>query len=273
MIPGRRARWTPGLDRRAVFHPPPAPVTTPDAARVPASARHVVVVGGGIAGLTAALGLAERGVRVTVLEREERLGGRVRSWPVDLADGERVEMSRGFHAFFRQYYNLRAVLRRTDPTLERLRPLDDYPLVRDGGGHDSFAKIPRTPPWNLAAFVARSPSFDLAGLAAVDVDAALGLLDVDFPATFAALDGESAADVLDRAALPRGGAAPRARGLRPQLLRRPARVLRRRARRDVPHVLRRLGRGAALRRARATATTRRCGGRSGSTSPVWASRW
>ena len=111
-------------------------------------------------------------------------------------------MSRGFHAFFRQYYNLRSVLRRTDPTLERLRPLDDYPLVRDGGGRDSFSDIPRTPPWNLAAFVARSPSFDLKGLAAVDVDAALGLLDVDFPATFAALDGKSAADVLDRLRFP-----------------------------------------------------------------------
>jgi hypothetical protein len=56
---GRTARWTPGLDRRAVFHPPPAPLTVVDAARVPASARHVVVVGGGIAGLTAALALAE----------------------------------------------------------------------------------------------------------------------------------------------------------------------------------------------------------------------
>ncbi len=185
-----------------MFHPPPAPVTPADAARSPAPERHVVVVGGGIAGLTAALGLAERGVRVTVLEREARLGGRVRSWPVELADGERGEMSRGFHAFFRQYYNLRAVLRRTDPTLERLRPLDDYPLVREGGGHDSFASIPRTPPWNLAAFVARSPSFDLAGLAGVDVEAALGLLDVDFPATFAALDGVSASEVLDRLRFP-----------------------------------------------------------------------
>jgi isorenieratene synthase len=200
---GRSRRWTPGLDRRAVFHPPPAPVFgAPDDAGVPASARHVVVVGGGIAGLTAALGLAERGVRVTVVEREERLGGRVRSWPVELPDGEHGQMSRGFHAFFRQYYNLRAVLRRTDPTLERLRPLDDYPLVRNGGGSDSFSNIPRTPPWNLAAFVARSPSFDLQGLAAVDVDAALGLLDVDFPATFTALDGRSAADVLDRLRFP-----------------------------------------------------------------------
>ena len=39
-------------------------------------------------------------------------------------------MSRGFHAFFRQYYNLRGLLRRVDPALERLTPLiADYPLV------------------------------------------------------------------------------------------------------------------------------------------------
>jgi isorenieratene synthase len=164
--------------------------------------RRVVVVGGGIAGLTAALGLAERGFGVTVVERADQLGGRVRSWPVTLPDGGQAQMSRGFHAFFRQYYNLRAVLRRTDPTLARLRPLADYPLVRHGGGADSFARIPRTPPWNLAAFVARSPSFDLAGLAAVDVDAALGLLDVDFPSTFSLLDGVSAAEVLDRLRFP-----------------------------------------------------------------------
>ncbi len=199
MIPGRRPpRWRPGLDRQAVFHPPPAPTQRADAG----AERHVVVVGAGIAGLTAALGLAERGVRVTVVERADRLGGRVRSWPVSLPGGASGEMSRGFHAFFRQYYNLRAVLRRTDPLLSRLRPLADYPLVRDGGGRDSFARIPRTPPWNLAAFVARSPSFDLAGLAAVDVEAALALLDVEFPATFSALDGVSAAEVLDRLRFP-----------------------------------------------------------------------
>jgi isorenieratene synthase len=196
----RTPQWRPGLDRRAVFHPPPAPHAPPD--RRDPSGRHVVVVGGGIAGMTAALGLAERGVRVTVLERDGRLGGRVRSWPVALPDGSPSHMSRGFHAFFRQYYNLRSVLRRTDPTLERLRPLEDYPLVRDGGAADSFAGIPRTPPWNLAAFVARSPSFDRRGLAGVDVEQALGLLDVHFPATFSALDGVSAAEVLDRLRFP-----------------------------------------------------------------------
>ncbi len=71
------------------------------------------------------------------------------------------------------------------------------------GGHtDSFARIPRTPPLNLLAFVAQSPAFSLRDLAAVDVSAAMELLDVEFPATFAAYDGESAAGFLDRLRFP-----------------------------------------------------------------------
>jgi isorenieratene synthase len=161
----------------------------------------VLVAGGGIAGLAAAVGLAERGVPVVVVEPHDQLGGRVRSWPVDHG-GDHVTMSRGFHAFFRQYYNLRSLLRRVDPALECLVQLSDYPLVLAGGHADSFARIPRTPPLNLAAFVVRSPSFTLRDLAAVDVGAAMELLDVDFPGTFADYDGESAAQFLDRLRFP-----------------------------------------------------------------------
>ncbi len=161
-----------------------------------------MVVGGGIAGLAAATGLAERGVRVQLVEAEATLGGRLRAWPNDAAT-----MSRGFHAFFRQYYNLRALLRRTDPTLSRLVPIDDYPLqLAPLPGRrpvvDSFTNIPRTPPWNLAGFVARSPSFGLADLTRVDVTEAMGLLKVRFPETYTELDGLSAADVLDRLRFP-----------------------------------------------------------------------
>jgi len=191
--------WRPGQDRRAVRHQSPvAEAPGPGEARLPPVRRAgVVVVGGGVAGLAAAAGLVERGVPVTVVEREGTLGGRVRSWPVTLPDGTPTSMSRGFHAFFRQYYNLRALLRRADPALERLRPLADYPLELAGGPRDSFAKIPTTPPWSVAAFVARSPSFTLGSLARVDVHAALGLLDVEFPRTFTEYDGVSAAQVLD----------------------------------------------------------------------------
>ena len=83
----------------------------------------VIVVGGGLAGVAAACVLSERGVRVTLLEKEPHLGGRVAAWTERLPDGTPFEMERGFHAFFRQYYNLRNLLRRVDPDLERLRPL------------------------------------------------------------------------------------------------------------------------------------------------------
>ena len=190
-----RTAWRPGRDRRAEHHP--AVPGSPDDAR----AHHVAVLGGGIAGLTAAVALAERGVAVTLLERHDQLGGRVRSWPVSHADGP-ATMSRGFHAFFRQYYNLRALLRRTDPTLSRLTPVEDYPLVSAEGHRDSFARIPRTPPLNLATFVLRSTTFTLADLRRIDVKAAGELLDVEFPRTFGAHDGESAAQFLDRLRFP-----------------------------------------------------------------------
>lgn len=189
----------PGRDRRAVRHPAPG-----GTART-GHPRHVLVAGGGIAGLAAATVLAERGVRVTLAEASDRLGGRVAAWP--LADGR--TMSRGFHAFFRQYYNLRSLLRRADPGLDRLVPIADYPLQLAPAGDgaplvDSFTSIPRTPPWNLIGFVAQSPSFRARDLLGVDVREALGLLTVSFPATYSKLDGVSAADFLDRLRFPDG---------------------------------------------------------------------
>ncbi|MDQ6715918.1 MAG: FAD-dependent oxidoreductase [Actinomycetota bacterium] len=153
--------------------------------------------------MSAATGLAERGVAVTLVEAEQTLGGRARAWPVDAAGGA-TTMSRGFHAFFRQYYNLRALLRRSDPDLSSLRPIDDYPLRLRDGHTDSFAGLPTTPPLNLMAFVAHSPSFSARDLTKVDVDAALGLLDVEFPRTFSEYEGRSAADVLDALRFPSG---------------------------------------------------------------------
>ena len=182
----------PGRDRRAVHHRAPA---GSDAVREP---RHVVVVGGGIAGLTAAAVLAERGVRVTLLESSPRLGGRVAAWPL----GDRRTMSRGFHAFFRQYYNLRNVLKRVDPGLDGLVPIADYPLQRPGGLRDSFTNIPRTPPWSVLGFVISSPAFTARTLAKVNVPAAMGLVTMRFPQTYSDHDGESAAAFLDRLNFP-----------------------------------------------------------------------
>lgn len=170
--------------------------------RFTGEAPAVAVIGGGIAGLAAATALAERGVRVTLYEQAETLGGRLAGWPVRLADGSGATMSRGFHAFFRQYYNLRGLLRRTDPGLTVLTPLPDYPLRHRDGMADSFARVPRTPPWSALGFVALSPSFGWRDLAAMDPREALPLLDVRVPEVYERFDGVSAEDFLRRINFP-----------------------------------------------------------------------
>lgn len=167
----------------------------PDAAalsRIPT----VAVVGGGIAGLAAATGLAERGVRVHLIEAADRLGGRVAGWPEVLADGSRAAMNRGFHAFFRQYYNLRSLLRRADPHLRALSPVTDYPLIDGTGRRDTFRGLPRTPPFNALAFALRSPTFRMRDLVRLDAKAAAPLVTVGVPSTYDRLDHLDAATFL-----------------------------------------------------------------------------
>ena len=158
----------------------------PDAGLLP-SRPHAVVVGTGIAGLAAATGLAERGVSVEMVERENYLGGRVGGWTED-HDGTPVAMNRGFHAFFPQYYNLRDLLRRTDSGLRRLVPVEDYPLVDAAGRRDTFRGLPRTPPWNAVVFALRSPTFRLRDLMALNARAAAPLAAVSVPEIYERLD-------------------------------------------------------------------------------------
>ncbi|MFF3291045.1 FAD-dependent oxidoreductase [Streptomyces sp. NPDC003023] len=188
-----RATYTPrrGRDRKAQILMP-----EPGLDRPHGPGPRAAVVGGGIAGLAAATALAERGVRVTLHEREPVLGGRLAGWRTELSDGTTATMSRGFHAFFRQYYNLRGLLRRADPTLSVLRPLPDYPLRHRGGLTDSFARVPRTPPWSALGFAALSPTFGWRDLAAMNPEAALPLFDVRVPDVYERHDGVSARDFL-----------------------------------------------------------------------------
>jgi len=189
-----------GFHRTAVNHPDPA------RPRRLAARREVLVAGGGLAGVAAALVLAERGARVTLLEPAPQLGGRVGAWEDKLADGQRFAMERGFHAFFRQYYNLRALLRRIDPELARLTPVTDYPLLGPDGLVESFAGLPKVPIVNLISLIRRSSTMTLRDALRVDNTLGQAMMAYDPEATYAKYDHMSAREFLDRLGFP-----PRAR--------------------------------------------------------------
>lgn len=71
--------------------------------------RRAFVLGGGVAGLTAAFGLAERGRAVRLLESRGWLGGRAFS-PMDRPSGQRLD--NGPHVMLGCYRAMRALLRR-----------------------------------------------------------------------------------------------------------------------------------------------------------------
>ncbi len=161
-----------------------------------------VVVGGGIAGISAATVLAERGVDVTLIEKETFLGGRAGAWTDKLVDDTTFEMERGFHAFFRQYYNLQALLRRLDAELGFLVPLDDYPILGAEGQVQSFSNLPRRTPWNVMALTARTPALTLRDLARVDARRAMEMLTYDVKKTYERRDTMNAGEFLDSLRFP-----------------------------------------------------------------------
>jgi isorenieratene synthase len=163
---------------------------------------RVIVVGGGIAGLSAATILAERGVPVVLLERERFLGGRAGSWTDQLVDGTQFQMERGFHAFFRQYHNLRALLRRVDPELRSLLPLDDYPLLGPSGAAESFAKLPKRTPFNVMELVRRTKTIGAVDLARVNLGPTSAMLAFDPAKSYARWDRTTARTYLDSLGFP-----------------------------------------------------------------------
>jgi len=164
---------------------------------VPAGTR-AVVVGGGIAGISAATVLAERGVEVTVLEAARHLGGRLGAWSHTLSDGSEQVVEHGFHAFFRHYDTWRAILRRVDPGLGLLRPVAGYPVISRRWPAEDLGDLPAAPPFNLLALFARSPSLRLREIAGADAALGFALLAHSPAETVTRFDAMSAGEFLAR---------------------------------------------------------------------------
>ena len=91
---------------------------------------HVTIAGGGLAGLSAALRLAERGYRVKLYESKDVLGGNIASRHV----GERVWLDVYPHMYLNWYHNFWALLADvTDADREQLfRPMEGVQWLRRG---------------------------------------------------------------------------------------------------------------------------------------------
>ncbi len=126
-------------------------INRPDAnkPRMLASSRKAVVAGGGLAGIACASLLSERGFGVTILEKNGYLGGKLGAWKRVFADGSEAWIDHGFHAFFRQYYNLRRFMEKIGAA-GRLAPIGDY-LIRGADSGLSFGGTETTPLLNLLA--------------------------------------------------------------------------------------------------------------------------
>ena len=110
--------------------------------------KSVGIIGGGLAGVSAAIFLAERGFTVKIFEKEKYLGGKVGSWPVKFDDGFSTQVEHGFHAFFRQYYNLRNLLKKID-AFKNLVPIDDYLILTKDLGSYGFKDLSTVPVLNI----------------------------------------------------------------------------------------------------------------------------
>jgi isorenieratene synthase len=158
--------------------------------------RRVAVVGAGLAGLRAATLLADRGFAVSLFEKTDHIGGKIGAWPHELPDGTTVEVAHGFHAFFRQYYNLRRFL--DEVGAAPMRAIADYRILGREGRAYGFRDLDTTPILNVAALV-RTPMMPMRELLRRPRLARLTTMMAYHPDdTFARWDDESFAAFADR---------------------------------------------------------------------------
>ena len=102
-----------------------------------------VIIGGGVAGLTAALHLAERGLKPFILEADECAGGRFSGKDEVIINNYRFSNEHGVHGIWSSYLNLKSMLRRHE-ILPELTPADEEQWIYRTGNSIRRAPIGST---------------------------------------------------------------------------------------------------------------------------------
>ncbi len=119
--------------------------------------RHVLVIGGGLAGITAALDCSAAGAQVTLLEVRRRLGGAAYSFE---RDG--LHMDNGQHVFLRACVAYRALLERLGSSHQVcIQPRLEIPVLKPGAKRTVLRRGALPAPLHLAGALARYPHLSL----------------------------------------------------------------------------------------------------------------
>jgi squalene-associated FAD-dependent desaturase len=121
------------------------------------SAARIAVIGGGLAGITAALDCADAGAEVTLVEVRRRLGGAAYSFE---RDG--LHMDNGQHVFLRCCVAYRALLSRLGSESQvRVQPRLDIPVLKPGSPPARLRRSALPAPLHLAGALLRYPHLGL----------------------------------------------------------------------------------------------------------------
>ena len=91
-----------------------------------------IIIGGGVAGMTAALHLAERGLKPLILEADERIGGRLSGKEDILINEWSFPNEHGVHGIWSSYLNLKSMLSRHEILPELISAKEEQWIYRAG---------------------------------------------------------------------------------------------------------------------------------------------
>ncbi len=121
--------------------------------------KKVLVIGGGLAGISSSIELARRGFEVTLVESSAALGGKLTGWDIE-ALGEHFPVEHGFHGFFDQYYNLNEIFAYAGIKRESFTSSPGYPVIFKHFPKEVYGQTSKYFPLNVLSIIEQSKRLD-----------------------------------------------------------------------------------------------------------------